>query len=206
MVSPGVVDRCVLSDLRDAGAEWYACYQETHDRALYRVCAPVRTTIARRRAQRRRVAPGYMWRTACYLASGSRRASGLASMMTMRAPGSTAGAGHDLRPADGHAAGRAPPCPRCRPRWSRIATMRLVMPDRLIPASLDIDGIARTRGPAPRRRQRGHVDRPPPSAWPGSHSPTLDIDVGYRTVARRAAAPRAARAADGRPWKSTASG
>src|SRR5680860_851485 len=36
MVSPGVVGRRVLRQLRDAGADWYACYQETHNRCLYR--------------------------------------------------------------------------------------------------------------------------------------------------------------------------
>lgn len=35
MISPGVVPENVLERLRMAGADWYACYQETHTRSLY---------------------------------------------------------------------------------------------------------------------------------------------------------------------------
>ncbi|HJW74962.1 MAG TPA: radical SAM protein, partial [Thermoleophilia bacterium] len=35
MVSPGVVPDDVLAELAGVGAEWYACYQETHTRDLY---------------------------------------------------------------------------------------------------------------------------------------------------------------------------
>lgn len=35
MVSPGVVPDGVLADLAAAGADWYACYQETHNRELF---------------------------------------------------------------------------------------------------------------------------------------------------------------------------
>lgn len=35
MVSPGLVPEPVLNDLMQAGADWYACYQETHNRQLF---------------------------------------------------------------------------------------------------------------------------------------------------------------------------
>jgi methylornithine synthase len=35
MVSPGVVPRSVLGSLKDSGADWYALYQETHNRCLF---------------------------------------------------------------------------------------------------------------------------------------------------------------------------
>ena len=35
MVSPGVVPSQVLPGLIAAGASWYACYQETHNRELF---------------------------------------------------------------------------------------------------------------------------------------------------------------------------
>lgn len=35
MVSPGVLSAEQLVRLREAGADWYACYQETHNRDLF---------------------------------------------------------------------------------------------------------------------------------------------------------------------------
>ena len=115
-----------------------------------------------------------------------------------------AGARHDLR-----AAGRARRSSDVRPAGDAdelltIAAMRLAMPDRFIPASLDVDGIAGLE----RRLQAGaNVVTsivPPTVGLAGVSQAELDIDEGYRTVARRAAAPRAAGAAAGR-WTSIAS-
>jgi methylornithine synthase len=64
-----------------------------------------------------------------------------------------------------------------------LATMRLVMPDRLIPASLDIDG---RRGLEARLRAGANVVTsiiPPGSGLAGVSQSTLDIDQGFRTVA-----------------------
>ncbi|MEX1325339.1 MAG: radical SAM protein, partial [Desulfobacterales bacterium] len=35
MVSPGVISPNILARLAEAGASWYACYQETHQRKLF---------------------------------------------------------------------------------------------------------------------------------------------------------------------------
>ncbi len=35
MLSPGVVSGEALQQFAAAGADWYACYQETHNRALF---------------------------------------------------------------------------------------------------------------------------------------------------------------------------
>ena len=63
-----------------------------------------------------------------------------------------------------------------------IAAMRLAMPDRLIPASLDVDGIAGLE----RRLQAGaNVVTsivPPTVGLAGVSQAELDIDEGYRTV------------------------
>ena len=63
-----------------------------------------------------------------------------------------------------------------------IAAMRLAMPDRFIPASLDVDGIAGLE----RRLQAGaNVVTsivPPTVGLAGVSQAELDIDEGYRTV------------------------
>ena len=40
MVSAGVVPDRVVTSLSQAGAEWFACYQETHNRDLYASLRP----------------------------------------------------------------------------------------------------------------------------------------------------------------------
>ena len=64
-----------------------------------------------------------------------------------------------------------------------IAAMRLAMPDRLIPASLDVDGI---RGLERRLEAGANVVTsivPPTVGLAGVSQAELDIDEGYRTVA-----------------------
>jgi methylornithine synthase len=64
-----------------------------------------------------------------------------------------------------------------------IAVMRLVMPDRLIPASLDVEGIA---GLEARLEAGANVVTsivPPTVGLAGVSQAELDIDAGRRTVA-----------------------
>jgi methylornithine synthase len=64
-----------------------------------------------------------------------------------------------------------------------IAAMRLAMPDRLIPASLDVDGI---RGLERRLQAGADVVTsivPPTVGLAGVSQSELDIDGGHRTVA-----------------------
>ena len=107
-------------------------------------------------------------------------------------------------PQAGHSAGHVLPAVDAD-EMVTFATMRLVMPDRLIPASLDIDGIA---GLERRLRAGANVvtsivppDRGARRRLPGDarHRP------GLSHGGRRAAAPRAAGAAAGRRAASTAS-
>jgi methylornithine synthase len=47
MVSPGVVPTDVLSDFAQTGVSWYACYQETHNRELFKKLRPGQSYAAR---------------------------------------------------------------------------------------------------------------------------------------------------------------
>ena len=47
MVSPGVVPADVLSGLIEVGVSWYACYQETHNRELFKRLRPGQSYAAR---------------------------------------------------------------------------------------------------------------------------------------------------------------
>ncbi|MFQ9492088.1 MAG: hypothetical protein ACLR0N_15095 [Bilophila wadsworthia] len=65
MVSPGVLSAEQLVRLREAGADWYACYQETHNRICSRVCVWSRIMIAGSARVLRRRGAACSPRTAC---------------------------------------------------------------------------------------------------------------------------------------------
>jgi methylornithine synthase len=74
------------------------------------------------------------------------------------------------------------PAPRRMLEYLFIAVMRLVMPQRLIPASLDVDGIG---GLQARLEAGANVVTsiiPPHRNLAGVSQSTLDIDQGLRTV------------------------
>ena len=73
MVSPGVLPEASLRELKAAGADWYALYQETHTTELYerlRVGQPFGRAPPR---AARPGAPACSWRTACSRASATPR-------------------------------------------------------------------------------------------------------------------------------------
>ena len=80
----GCVPDDVLAELAAAGADWYACYQETHTASSSPGCGCARTTrSAPPRAARRR-APGCWSRTACSLGVGETVADRASSVLAMR--------------------------------------------------------------------------------------------------------------------------
>ena len=181
MVSPGLLPEASLRELRAAGADWYALYQETHTRELYdglRLGQPFEDRAAARAAARR---AGLLVEDGLLTGIGDTAADRARSIVAMRAAGweqvrvmtFVPQAGTPL--ADVRAAGDAD-------ELLTIAVMRLAMPDRLIPASLDVDGIAGLE----RRLQAGaNVVTsivPPTVGLAGVSQAELDIDEGHRTV------------------------
>jgi methylornithine synthase len=181
MVSPGVLPEASLLELRTAGADWYALYQETHTEELYerlRVGQPFAARVAARSAARR---AGLLVEDGLLTGIGDTAADRARSIVAMREAGweqvrvmtFVPQAGTPL--ADVQPAGDAD-------ELLTIAVMRLAMPDRFIPASLDVDGIAGLE----RRLQAGaNVVTsivPPTRGLAGVSQAELDIDEGYRTV------------------------
>jgi methylornithine synthase len=181
MVSPGVVPAPVLADLAACGADWYALYQETHTAELYerlRVGQPYAARAEARSAARR---AGLLVEDGLLTGIGDTAADRAHSVAVMREAAweqvrvmtFVPQAGTPL--ADHLPAGDAD-------ELLTIAAMRLAMPDRLIPASLDVDGIAGLE----RRLQAGaNVVTsivPPTVGLAGVSQAELDIDEGYRTV------------------------
>jgi methylornithine synthase len=181
MVSPGVLPESSLRELAGAGAHWYALYQETHTRELYdrlRVGQPFEERAEARAAARR---CGLLVEDGLLTGIGDTPADRARSLVAMREAGWEQVRVMTFVPQTGtpledvEVAGDAD-------ELLTIACMRLAMPDRFIPASLDVDGIAGLE----RRLQAGaNVVTsivPPTVGLAGVSQSELDIDEGYRTV------------------------
>jgi methylornithine synthase len=181
MVSPGVLPETSLREIKTAGADWYALYQETHTQELYerlRVGQPFAARAEARSAARR---AGLLVEDGLLTGIGDTPADRARSIVTMREAGWEQVRVMTFVPQTGT------PLEDVRPGGDAdelltIAAMRLAMPDRFIPASLDVDGIAGLE----RRLQAGaNVVTsivPPTVGLAGVSQAELDIDEGHRTV------------------------
>lgn len=181
IVSPGAIPRKMLSALYTAGAEWYACYQETHSRKLFRRLRPNQGYDERLRRKKEARQIGFLIEEGILTGAGDSSddiVTSLRAMKTMRA--------QQIRvmtfvPQEGTPLENVPP-PSPRRELMIIALMRLLFPDRLIPASLDVGGIG---GLQNRLLAGANVVTsliPPNAGLVGVSQSTLDIDEGYRTV------------------------
>lgn len=181
MVSPGVIPRERLSALYAAGAEWYACYQETHNRKLFRRLRPNQDYDERLRRKREARQMGFLIEEGILTGAGDSPDDIVISIgviKTLRA--------HQIRVMTFVPQEVTPlenvPQPSPRRELVIIALMRLLFPDRLIPASLDVGGIG---GLQDRLLAGANVVTsliPPNAGLVGVSQSALDIDEGYRTV------------------------
>ena len=182
MVSPGVLPENGLVGLRAAGADWYALYQETHTPDLYdrlRAGQPFAARVAARSAARR---AGLLVEDGLLTGIGDTVADRAHSIVTMRDAGWEQVRVMTFVPQAGTPLEHVEPGGDAAELLT-IAAMRLSMPDRLIPASLDVDGI---RGLERRLDAGANVVTsivPPTVGLAGVSQSELDIDEGHRTVA-----------------------
>jgi methylornithine synthase len=182
MVSPGVVTPDVLTDLMDAGAIWYACYQETHNRELFKRLRPGQSYADRMQIKALAGKLGFLTEEGLLCGVGesagdiadSIEAMGSMDVSQMRAMTFVPQAGTPMRS-------------RMRPESLRemmtIAVLRLVYPDRLIPATLDVAGL---NGLQSRLEAGANVVTslvPPGFGLAGVAQNSLDITDARRTTA-----------------------
>lgn len=181
MISPGVVPDNVFKALAKAGADWYACYQETYDESLFQVLRSEQSYQARLNAKISAHKHGLLIEDGI-LAGIMESAANIAhSIEEMRKLGANQVRVMNFVPQKGTPMGHYP-----RPDSFRelmiIALMRLVFPDRLIPATLDVEGLAGLE----RRLDAGaNVVTsivPPGQGLAGVAQSSLDIDEARRTA------------------------
>ena len=182
MISPGVIPDNILARLSDSGATWYACYQETHRRELFSRLRPGQDFELRMDTKRRAHELGLLIEEGLLCGVGETVDDIAHSIEFMQKLNADQIRVMNFVPQPGTPmAERQPSDPR--KETLICAVMRLVFPDRLIPASLDVDGLA---GLKKRLDAGANVVTsivPPGEGLAGVAQHALDIEDGRRTNA-----------------------
>lgn len=181
MVSPGVVPEEVLAEFKKIGVNWYACYQETHNRVLYsklRLGQCYDERMEKKLAARKM---GLLIEEGLLAGVGDTAADVVHSLESMKEIGADQVRVMSFVPQKATPMYRWSAVPR--PRELLItAVMRLIFPDRLIPASLDVDGLNGLRQRLDAGANVVTSIIPPRSGLAGVSRPSLDIEDGNRSV------------------------
>ncbi len=181
MVSPGLVPLAVLRQLAAAGADWYACYQETHCPDLFGRLRTGQSFDRRMAAKKDAHRAGLLVEEGilCGIGESHRQvADSLEAMMKLEADQVRA---MNFLPQSGTPLAQHPMHDNLRERMI-IAVMRLAFPEKLIPASLDVEGL---EGLGHRLDAGANVVTslvPPGKGFSGVASTSRDIDNARRTV------------------------
>jgi methylornithine synthase len=181
MISPGALSKSALADLAGDGVEWYACYQECHNPSLFQKLRPGQDYGYRLNIKYFAKELGLLVEEGILTGVGEKLEDIADSFIEMGRLGA-----QQVRVM------RFIPCTdvplKVRYGHSRkseliaIGILRLLFPDRLIPASLDIDGIKTLQ----KRLEAGaNVITslvPPFMGFSGVAQPSLDINEGNRSV------------------------
>ena len=182
MISPGVVSDAVIDKLKAAGADWYAVYQETHNRKLFEKLRVNQSYDERMHAKLYAREIGMKIEEGLLAGVGETTEDIADSLEIMGKIGAQQVRVMSFVPQEGS------PMEGCSTpdrmlELKIIALMRILYPKALIPASLDVDGID---GLEDRINAGANLITsiiPPKSGFMGVAHNTLDVDEGGRTVA-----------------------
>ncbi|THB81782.1 MAG: methylornithine synthase PylB [Desulfobacteraceae bacterium] len=183
MISPGAVSDQTLNDLADAGADWYACYQETHSPNLYKTLRPGQSYGHRVSRKQHARSLGMLIEEGILTGVGETSEEIADSIQWMCRFGVDQARVMTFVPQDGTPMADKPFQGSLKERII-IAVMRLVLGDVLIPASLDVDGLD---GLEARINAGANVVTsivPPDQGLAGVANPSLDIEDSRRTLDR----------------------
>lgn len=181
MISPGVLDDDTLSAFGRMGIDFYACYQETLSRDHFNMLRSGQSFDRRLASKRMAKAYGMLTEEGLLLGTGESLESIADSLLFMRDERNDQIRAMTFVPQEGVTidySGRS----GAIQELLTIAAMRLLMPDRLIPASLDVDGL---KGLAARLNAGANVVTsivPPDSGLAGVANNSLDIKEARRSM------------------------
>lgn len=181
MISAGVIPEDILLEFKEAGVDWYATYQETHNPDLY---SKLRLGQSYEERMQRKVTArkmGLLLEEGLLTGVGDTDEDLVDSFEEMKKLEADQIRVMSFIPQQDTPMQHFSAVPRSR-EMLVIAIMRLVFPDRLIPASLDVDGL---NGLTERLNAGANVVTsiiPPQSGLAGVSNHSLDIEDGNRTV------------------------
>jgi methylornithine synthase len=181
MISPGVVSHDQLQGFHEIGVDWYALYQETHNRELYCKLRLGQDYDERLDLKRYAHQLGMLAEEGLLSGIGESNEDICHSFAAMRELEADQVRVMSFIPQVGTPLEKFHTVSHLR-ELKIIALMRLLFPDRLIPASLDVDGLAGLRQ---RLNAGANVVTSiiaPRRGFQGVSQSTLDVDEGGRTV------------------------
>ncbi|WGI16929.1 methylornithine synthase PylB [Methanonatronarchaeum sp. AMET-Sl] len=138
MISPGVLTPKQIKKAREAGADWYALYQETHSKELYQKLRPNQPYKQRYNARKNAQKHGLLTEDGMLLGIGE-NLKNIAKTIKEMSKQQTS----QVRCMK-YVKQKGIPIPPQKPptKYSTVtAVLRLTNPNKLIPASLDINGL-----------------------------------------------------------------
>ena len=181
MISPGVVSSNTLKDFAAAGASWYACYQETYNPGLFKDLRPGQNY--RKRLESKKLAHQFGLLTEEGILVGIGETSGdiASSLEKMRLLNFDQVRAMNFVPQKGTPMDNYPSPDPLR-ELLVIALLRHVFPDRLIPATLDVEGIGGLRKRLDAGANVVTSIVPPDQGLAGVAQSSLDINEARRTI------------------------
>jgi len=182
MISPGVIPGSVLKECKKAGATWYACYQETHNSSLYKRLRPGQSFDKRLESKRSAKDHGLLIEEGVLCGIGESAVDLVQSLEIMKTLDADQVRAMTFVPHKSIPLAKIY-FPDSLRELMTIAVLRLVFPELLIPATLDVEGLA---GLKKRLHAGANVITslvPPGKGLAGVAQSTLDIEEGKRTVA-----------------------
>lgn len=183
MISAGVVSEKFLKEFKQAGVDWYATYQETHNPDLYRKLRLGQSYDERMERKKLARMMGFLIEEGLLTGVGDTDEDLVDSLEAMKDLKTDQIRVMSFVPQKDTPMQNFPLVPRLK-ELLVISVMRLVFPDRLIPASLDVDGLS---GLVERLNAGANVVTsiiPPESGLAGVSNQSLDIEDGNRTVSK----------------------
>ncbi len=181
MISPGVVPDEIVDKFAEAGADIFALYQETHNRELFKKLRKDQDYDERMHAKLYAKECGMFIEEGILSGVGESPEDVADSLMAMGEMGARQVRVMSFVPQEGSPMENFETPDRLR-ELKIIALMRIMYPEALIPASLDVDGIAGLRDRINAGANLITSIIPPRSGLMGVANSVMDVDEGGRTV------------------------
>ena len=181
MASPGALPRELFPLVRDAGADWYACYQETYNRPLFESLRINQSYDQRRNQKIWSMEAGLLAEDGMMIGLGESVRDRAETIAEMKALGCSQIRAMTFVPQHGTPMQDYKAYDSTE-ELKAIAIMRLICHDKLIPCSLDVEGVGglKTRVNAGANVITSIV--PPNNHLAGVAQPEFDIENGNRSV------------------------